>query len=140
MHRYINSLVRHSYKDVEDEETLRSYVSSVFIEANRKGIRYSRNKVEEPKVEEVKQEETNEQGIEINMPNVQKVQELPLVVKLPSDASNAQIAYAKVINAYAYQNPRKFAMKKDAMVKTLLSLKNAPDPIVGNLKINNSGL
>jgi hypothetical protein len=54
MHRYINSLVRHSYKDVEDEETLRSYVSSVFIEANRKGIRYSRHKVEEPKVEEPK--------------------------------------------------------------------------------------
>jgi hypothetical protein len=53
MHRYINSLVRHSYKDVEDEETLRSYVSSVFIEANRKGIRYS-TKVEEP--EEVKEE------------------------------------------------------------------------------------
>jgi hypothetical protein len=54
MHRYINSLVRHTYKDVDDEETLRSYVSSVFIEANRKGIRYSRHKVEEPKVEEPK--------------------------------------------------------------------------------------
>jgi hypothetical protein len=54
MHRYINSLVRHTYKDVDDEETLRSYVSSVFIEANRKGIRYSRHKVEEPKAEEPK--------------------------------------------------------------------------------------
>jgi hypothetical protein len=53
MHRYINSVVRHAYKGVEDEETLRSYVSSVFIEANRKGIRYS-TKVEEP--EEVKEE------------------------------------------------------------------------------------
>ena len=57
MHRYINSLVRHTYKDVDDEETLRSYVSSVFIEANRKGIRYSRHKVEEPKVEEPKEVE-----------------------------------------------------------------------------------
>jgi hypothetical protein len=55
MHRYINSLVRHSYKDVEDEETLRSYVSSVFIETNRKGIHYTKTKkVEEPKVEEPK--------------------------------------------------------------------------------------
>ena len=53
MHRYINGVVRHAYKDVGDEETLRSYVSSVFIEANRKGIRYS-TKVEEPKVEEPK--------------------------------------------------------------------------------------
>ena len=118
----------------------------------KKDIKKEEEIVELPKVElkpqeeiilpkeEVKKEESNEQGIEINMPNIQKVQELPLVVKLPEDASNAQIAYAKVINAYAYQNPRKFAMKKDAMIKTLLSLKNAPDPVVGNLKINNSGI
>ena len=53
MHRYINSLVRHTYKDVDDEETLRSYVSSVFIEANRKGIRYTTTTEvkEEPKEE-----------------------------------------------------------------------------------------
>jgi hypothetical protein len=49
MHQYIDSLVRHAYKDVvDDEETLRAYVSSVFIETNRKGIHYS-SKVEEPK-------------------------------------------------------------------------------------------
>jgi hypothetical protein len=49
MHQYIDSLVRHAYKDVvDDEETLRSYVSSVFIETNRKGIHYT-SKVEEPK-------------------------------------------------------------------------------------------
>ena len=62
MHRYINSLVRHTYKDVEDEETLRSYVSSVFIEANRKGIRYAKSspKVEQAKVEEAKEEPKSE--------------------------------------------------------------------------------
>ena len=39
MHLYIDGLVRHAYASrVSDEETLRSYVSSVFIEANRKGI------------------------------------------------------------------------------------------------------
>jgi hypothetical protein len=39
MHQYIDGLVRHAYASrVSDEETLRSYVSSVFIEANRKGI------------------------------------------------------------------------------------------------------
>jgi hypothetical protein len=54
MHQYIDSLVRHAYKDVvDDEETLRAYVSSVFIETNRKGIYYTKTeKVEEPKVEE----------------------------------------------------------------------------------------
>ena len=38
-HLYLDSLVRLAYKAKGyDEETLRSYVSSVFIEANRKGI------------------------------------------------------------------------------------------------------
>jgi hypothetical protein len=53
MHQYIDSLVRMAYLGkITDEETLRSYVSSVFIEANRKGIHYS-TKAEAPKKEEV---------------------------------------------------------------------------------------
>ena len=56
-HLYINSLVRMAYSKVTDEETLRAYVSSVFIEANRKGISISRS---EPKVEESKVEEPAE--------------------------------------------------------------------------------
>jgi hypothetical protein len=49
MHQYIDSLVRMAYLGkITDEETLRSYVSSVFIEANRKGIHYS-SKAEAPK-------------------------------------------------------------------------------------------
>jgi hypothetical protein len=56
-HLYIDSLVRMAYLGkITDEETLRSYVSSVFIEANRKGIHYS-SKVEAPKKEEPKAEE-----------------------------------------------------------------------------------
>ncbi len=54
-HLYIDSLVRMAYLGkVTDEETLRAYVSSVFIEANRKGISISKSepkseaKVEEP--------------------------------------------------------------------------------------------
>jgi hypothetical protein len=57
MHQYIDSLVRMAYLGkIADEETLRSYVSSVFIEANRKGIHLS-SKVEEPKKEEPVKEE-----------------------------------------------------------------------------------
>jgi hypothetical protein len=38
-HMYVDSLVRIAYKDkAYEEETLRSYVSSIFIESNRKGI------------------------------------------------------------------------------------------------------
>jgi hypothetical protein len=56
MHQYIDSLVRMAYLGkITDEETLRSYVSSVFIEANRKGIHYS-TKTEAPKKEEPKEE------------------------------------------------------------------------------------
>jgi hypothetical protein len=53
-HLYIDSLVRMAYLGkVTDEETLRSYVSSVFIEANRKGISISKSEPKsEPKVEE----------------------------------------------------------------------------------------
>lgn len=97
---------------------------------------------EEIKLPEVKETPTkNEQGIEITMPTVGRVQELPLIVKLPADASKAQIAYAKIMNVYAYQNPIKFAGKKDAMIKTLLSLKNAPDPMTDSkVKLNNVGI
>lgn len=51
LHKYVNSLVRHAYKGVEDEETLRAYVSSVFIEANRKGIMFKSEVKSEPKAE-----------------------------------------------------------------------------------------
>jgi hypothetical protein len=48
LHLMTNDLVRSAYKKKEyDEETLRSYVSSIFIEANRKGIALA------PKKEEV---------------------------------------------------------------------------------------
>ena len=52
-HQYIDSLVRMAYLGkVTDEETLRAYVSSVFIEANRKGISISKSEPKsEPKVE-----------------------------------------------------------------------------------------
>ena len=59
-HLYIDSLVRMAYLGkITDEETLRAYVSSVFIEANRKGISIGKSepksepKAEEPKVEEI---------------------------------------------------------------------------------------
>jgi hypothetical protein len=55
LHKYVDSLVRHAYKGVEDEETLRAYVSSVFIEANRKGIAFKSEKPEPAKVEEPKE-------------------------------------------------------------------------------------
>ena len=54
LHLYVDKIVRFAYKSVKDEETLRAYVSSVFIEANRKGITLPSAQIEETvtKVEE----------------------------------------------------------------------------------------
>ena len=66
---------------------------------------------------------------------------LPLVITLPADASKAQIEFAKILNAYAYQNPTKWAIKKGKLIAQLKELKNAPDPIeepVKSLKVGGS--
>ncbi len=65
-------------------------------------------------------------GITVIKPRVLR-QELPLIVTLPETASKAQIAYAKILNAYAYQSPEKWETKKEALIATLKGLKNAPD-------------
>jgi len=94
------------------------------------------------------------QGIEVGSPLDLRPTELPLVVKLPADASKAQVEYAKILNGYAYKNPAKFEAKKNdqivdgKIVKGFLSklkdLKNAPDPIdledAPKLKINKSAV
>lgn len=88
-----------------------------------------------PEKEEVKEESE----IVMKDPEDLRPKELPLIVELPKDASMAQVEYAKVINSYAYQNPDKFRMKKDMMLKKLEELKNAPDPIKeGMLTVNNT--
>ncbi len=91
------------------------------------------------------------QGIEVNDPMDLRPTELPLVIKLPADASKAQIAFAKTLNSYAYKNPTKWAEKKNdkvlgngvvikGLITQLKELKNAPDPIEGNIKINKSAI
>src|SRR5581483_5075741 len=70
-----------------------------------------------------------DQGEIIVKDPVNLVRDLPLVVTLPDDASKAQIAFAKLLNAYAYQNPEKWAVRKDGLIAELKALKNAPDPV-----------
>lgn len=80
-----------------------------------------------------------EQEIVVGNPEDFRPRELPFIIKLPSDASKAQIEFAKVLNAYAYKNPKKWAEKKDDRVvngKTIKGLitqlkekKFAPDPV-----------
>jgi hypothetical protein len=76
-----------------------------------------------------KKDTNEEQDIQVGDPQSLRPVDLPLVVILPDDASKAQIAYAKVLNVYAYKNPTKWAIKKDVLIQTLRSLKDAPDPI-----------
>lgn len=73
-------------------------------------------------------------------PMVLRPVELPLVVTLPEDASKAQVEYAKTLNAYAYQNPEKWAIKKDVLIAKLKALKNAPDPVKSNLSYGSKNI
>ena len=78
-------------------------------------------------------------GIEVGEPLDLRPKHLPLVVKLPAGASSAQKEYAKVLNAYAYENPEKWALKRDRLIKRLESLAGR-EIVVGDqyLSINKS--
>lgn len=95
--------------------------------------------------------------IVVGDPQLLRPVDLPLVVTLPAGASEAQKQYAKYLNAYAYQNPKKWAEKKDdrdvldergnvtgkvkGLITKLKELKNAPDPVLeSNLKIGSNRL
>ena len=71
---------------------------------------------------------TRDSGIIVNDSTL-KVQELPLIVVLPKDASKAQIERAKILNAYAYAQPKGWEQKKERLLKELEALKDAPDPV-----------
>ena len=81
-------------------------------------------------------------GIEVGDPRKLRPVELPLVVKLPKDASEAQIEYAKILNAYAYTNPDKWDKKKGKLIERLESLKGAKlnIPEGSSLSLNKSKL
>ncbi len=67
-------------------------------------------------------------GIVVNDAEILKPVAKPLIVVLPPDASKAQIARAKILNGYAYSNPKGWRLKKDRLIKELEALKDAPDP------------
>lgn len=60
----------------------------------------------------------------VSDPMILRPKELPLVVTLPENASGAQKEYAKILNAYAYQNPEKWAEKKNILIAKLKSYKD----------------
>ena len=97
-----------------------------------------------------KEKEVSDEII-VKDPQVLRPVDLPLVITLPESASKAQVAFAKVLNAYAYKNPTKWAKKKDdsvdpvtkgtvkGLITQLKELKNAPDPVEteGGLQFGN---
>lgn len=84
-------------------------------------------------------EETSDEII-VRDPLILRPVDLPLVIELPASASKAQVEFAKVLNAYAYKNPEKWAIKKDKLLAELKAKKNAPDPVEDNLKFGNRRL
>lgn len=68
-------------------------------------------------------------GIEIADPLVLRPVDLPLVIK-PSNGgewkNKEQDAYAKVLNAYAYKNPTKWAARKNVEIARLVEIGSNP--------------
>lgn len=69
-------------------------------------------------------------GIQIEMGEVVKAQreDKPFVIVPVGGqwANDAQAEYARFLNAYAYKNPDKFAIKKEKLRKELASLEKEP--------------
>lgn len=82
-------------------------------------------KLAEKEAAKADDDSANSDEIIVNEP-INLKQELPLVVILPKGASEAQIERAKTLNAYAYKNPVKWAVKKNKLIAELKALKNAP--------------
>lgn len=80
--------------------------------------------------------------IEVGDPVSVRPKDLPLVVRVPDSASSAQKEYAKVLNAYAYHNPEKWAVKKEVLIKRLESLAGKEVVVSENqrLSINKSAV
>lgn len=93
-----------------------------------------KEKLEEVKLVEPKVEKKSD-GIEVGEPMDLRPKNLPLVVKLPPGASSAQVEYAKILNGYAYQNPEKWAKKKDLLIARLRSLAGK-EVVVGDRKLS----
>ena len=64
--------------------------------------------------------------ITVNDPKELRPQVLPPVVEV-KNGNAVQVAYAKILNSYAYSNPVKWASKKDGLVKKLELLGKHPE-------------
>ena len=67
-------------------------------------------------------------GIIVGNPLDLRPVELPLVVKSENGEwkNSAQAEYAKILNAYAYKNPDKWAIKKDVLIARLVEIGKNP--------------
>lgn len=98
-------------------------------------------KEKEIKAEEAESKADSESlDIEVADPEILRPRELPLVVK-PANGkewkNEAQAEYARTLNGYAYANPKKWAVKKDVLLKRLVELGDEPGQIVlyrGNME------
>jgi hypothetical protein len=75
--------------------------------------------------------ESTEYEFNVAEPLIVKPQDLPLVVTPQGEswANEAQAEFARTVNAYAYKNPKKWAKKKDELLKKLNELATNPELI-----------
>jgi len=90
-------------------------------------------KKEETKVEETVVETPVEETAEFTVsdPSIVRPKELPLIITPNSGkwANSAQAEFAQTLNGYAYKNPEKWELKKDALLKQLSELGKNPSAL-----------
>lgn len=71
------------------------------------------------KIEDTVDTETTDSGIIVLDPESYRPKTLPLIIKLPETANAAQIAYAQILNGYAYSYTEKWKVRKDELIAIL---------------------
>jgi hypothetical protein len=77
--------------------------------------------------------ETQASGIIVN-DVAANIAQVALTVVLPDDANSAQVEFAKFLNSFASQNPKGWELKKERLLKELVSLKTNPVLPIDNSK------
>ena len=75
---------------------------------------------------------TKNTKFEVKDPQVLRPEELPLVITPENKKwdNEAQVEYSGYLNAYAYKNPEKWALKKTTLLKRLEEIGKDPKAIV----------
>jgi regulatory protein YycI of two-component signal transduction system YycFG len=114
--------------NIEEEKKLAAEAKAKAEKEAAEAKAKAKAKAEKEAADKAAAEVTDDQDITVEDPSVILPKELPLIVKPGKDgwANEAQEAFARVLNGYAYKNPEKWESKKDILIAQLKDLKANP--------------